>query len=71
MAGHTGIWNCHPDLQSEWNSFAEECRQTANSNLNSDLWMNFWRYEVILMVVSMTLSFYERKRSTSPVLTAE
>ncbi|KAJ1524452.1 hypothetical protein ONE63_010949 [Megalurothrips usitatus] len=45
MAEDSRVWSCHPDLQAEWGKFVKESRKTDNRDLNSDLWMNFWRCE--------------------------
>ncbi|KAK3914212.1 ER membrane protein complex subunit 1 [Frankliniella fusca] len=44
MAQPPHDWKCHPDLKVEWENFTiESKRNTLTDDLNSELWINFWR----------------------------
>lgn len=44
MENTSGVWECHPDLETEWMEFIAESKRSSNFNdLTADLWMNFWR----------------------------
>lgn len=40
------LWECHPDLVSEWKLFVNECQKSALSDVTSDLWIKFWRSQM-------------------------